>query len=156
VNVHDLGIVSRIKEDAMIAAEWIGGLFGGALIGLATCCLLLFLGRLSGISGIVDGLFDGANGQNGWRWSFVWGLLAGGLLGFVVAPQAFANTTGTSIWTMAVAGLLVGYGTRLGSGCTGGHGVCGLPRLAPRSIVATLTFIATGAVTVAFMRAISG
>jgi uncharacterized protein len=117
---------------------------GGGLIGLAASWLLLAKGRVAGISGIVGGLLAPWNDESVWRLSFMLGLLAGGGVLMVVMPEAIAPPAGRSLVAVAVAGSLVGYGTRLGGGCTSGHGVCGLTRLSPRSLVATLTFMATG------------
>ena len=118
---------------------------GGALIGLAAAMLLLLNGRIAGISGIVGGLLPPARGDAGWRVAFVLGLAAAPLAMFMhpVAPRIDAG-----FGTLIVAGLLVGLGTSYGSGCTSGHGVCGLSRLSPRSLVATAAFMAAGIVTV--------
>jgi uncharacterized membrane protein YedE/YeeE len=121
---------------------------GGVLIGLAAALMLFGLGRIAGISGIFGGLLVRRLGDVAWRAAFVLGLVLGGLLMFQVAPSLFAITLDRSLLSVTAAGLLVGFGTRMGSGCTSGHGVCGLSRLSPRSLVATLTFMATGALTV--------
>ena len=120
---------------------------GGTLIGLAVTLLMLTTGRIAGISGIVDGLISHAGGK-GWRGAFVAGLilapLGGNLFGFTLPmPQMPPSRA-----VIVVAGLLVGFGTRLGSGCTSGHGVCGVARLSPRSIVATLIFMGTAMIVV--------
>ena len=120
---------------------------GGALIGVAASWLLLAKGRVAGISGIVGGLLSTPNEQTPWRLSFVLGLLTGGVLLVLSKPETIAAPADRSIAYVAAAGLLVGFGTRLGSGCTSGHGVCGLTRFSPRSLVATLTFMATGMAT---------
>ncbi len=122
-------------------------LAGGVLIGLASGALFLLTGRIAGISGIVGGLLQGTVRSNGWRWAFVAGLLIAPWLwrGLGALPEIQISTS--SVWLVA-AGLLVGFGTRLGSGCTSGHGVCGLARLSVRSLVATLSFMATGFATV--------
>jgi uncharacterized membrane protein YedE/YeeE/uncharacterized membrane protein YphA (DoxX/SURF4 family) len=120
---------------------------GGALIGLAAALLLLFDGRLAGISSILGGMVD-EPGQRGWCGAFALGLLAGGLLLRVVDPALLAIVTDRSLAATALAGGLVGIGTQLGSGCTSGHGVCGIGRGSPRSLAAVLTFMATGALTV--------
>lgn len=126
-------------------------LSGGILLGLASAAFILFNGRILGISGIIGGLLRPKSGDAGWRLSFVLGMLAAPLVYFVVAgPSAVRIDAGWS--TLVVAGLLVGVGTRFGSGCTSGHGVCGLSRLSPRSLVATLTFMGTGFVTVYLVR----
>ncbi len=123
-------------------------LFGGALIGLAASLLLLWNGRIAGISGMVGGLFRPAAGEVAWRFTFLVGLLAGGVVLSIVYPVALEVRVPAPLGMVALAGLLVGYGTRLGNGCTSGHGVCGVSRLSPRSLVATATFMLTGALTV--------
>ena len=126
-------------------------LAGGILLGLASAIFILVNGRILGISGIVGGLFRPKKGDVGWRLSFMLGLLVAPMLYALVAgPVAPRIDAG---WvTVVIAGLLVGIGTRFGSGCTSGHGVCGLSRLSPRSLVATLTFMVAGFVTVFVMR----
>lgn len=123
-------------------------LIGGLLIGLSATLLILCNGRIAGISGIVGGLLQRPNrSEAGWRIAFVLGLVLAPLLYGLVAVQPVSQIdAGWAV--LVVAGVLVGYGARLGTGCTSGHGVCGLSRLAPRSLVATLTFMATGIVTV--------
>jgi uncharacterized protein len=125
----------------------LASLAGGALIGFAAAMLLLLSGRVAGISGIVGGLLRPQRGDIAWRLAFVGGLLAApaamALLGQGQAPRIDAG-----FGTLVLAGLLVGAGTSYGSGCTSGHGVCGLSRLSPRSLVATLAFMAAGMVTV--------
>lgn len=122
-------------------------LLGGVAIGIAASLLLLTNGRIAGISGIVAGAFLPTSEGRPWRLSFLAGLLVAGLAALLWRPELLPARTG-SLPAVAVAGLLVGAGTRLGSGCTSGHGVCGLARLSARSLAATATFIATGAVTV--------
>ena len=138
-------------------------LMGGTLIGLATSSLLLLNGRVAGISGIVGGLLSPTRGDTGWRVGFVAGLITGGFLLLVLTPGVFVSAPSSlslsslpHLPLLAGGGLLVGFGTRLGSGCTSGHGVCGIGRLSPRSIVATLTFISTGAVAVFVLRWLTG
>lgn len=123
-------------------------LLGGALMGLAASMLLLFSGRVAGISGVAGGLFRPSAGDLSWRVLFIAGLVAGGAVLLLVNPEVFHVGIHRSFAALAVAGLLVGFGARLGSGCTSGHGVCGLSRLSRRSLVATLTFMATGALSV--------
>jgi len=132
-------------------------LAGGALIGLAATFLLLFNGRVAGVSGIAGGLVGGADGRS-WRLAFVLGMVAGGLLLKALAPGVFGDAAAParSPLLLAGAGLLVGYGTRLANGCTSGHGVCGLSRGSVRSLAATLTFMATGAGTVFVLRHLAG
>ena len=130
-------------------------LAGGVLIGVATALFLLFNGRIAGISGILGGLLRPVAGDIGWRMAFVSGLLVAPLVYGLAAPlptvQIDANVT-----TLVVAGLLVGVGTRYGSGCTSGHGVCGLSRLSLRSMVATASFMLAGFVTVFIIRHLIG
>jgi uncharacterized membrane protein YedE/YeeE len=123
-------------------------LAGGGLIGVAVMLLALFNGRLLGVSGIAYGLLERQPGEVAWRLAFLAGLLTGGLVLLLAHPEAFGPPSSRSLPATAVAGLLVGFGTRLGNGCTSGHGVCGVSRRSPRSIAATLTFIATGMITV--------
>jgi len=129
---------------------------GGVLIGAASALLLVFNGRIAGISGIAGGLVDGtARGDRAWRVAFVGGLLAGGLLLAWLLPSA-VQASPVPLPLVVLAGLLVGLGTRVGSGCTSGHGICGISRLSARSIVATLTFMATGIATVFVVRHLLG
>jgi len=125
---------------------------GGILIGLASGAFALLKGRVAGISGIVGGLLGPpAAGDRGWRLAFVAGLLlAPAVYGlFATLPPVQVDA---SMGTLLIAGLLVGLGTRIGSGCTSGHGVCGLSRLSPRALAATVTFMVAGFVTVALVR----
>lgn len=128
---------------------------GGAIIGLAAAMFVLFNGRIAGISGVLGGLLRPRAGDRAWRVAFVAGLvlapLAYALVAAVPAPQIDAD-----IPLLVVAGLLVGVGTRYGSGCTSGHGVCGISRLSPRSLVATGLFMASGFATVFVMRHLLG
>jgi len=130
----------------------ISALLGGALIGLASVSLMIFTGRIAGISGILGGCLTLAAGDKVWRFAFIGGLIlapvASGLLGYPLpTPDMPAS------WVMiAIAGLLVGFGARLGGGCTSGHGICGIARLSARSIVATAIFMASAIVIVAIMR----
>jgi uncharacterized membrane protein YedE/YeeE len=128
---------------------------GGMLIGLGASLLLLGIGRVAGVSGIAGhGLFGG-RGERGWRVAFLVGLVAaGGAMSWMV-PAAFGASP-RALPGVALAGLLVGVGTRIGGGCTSGHGVCGISRLSSRSLFATLTFIATAALTVALVRWLGG
>jgi uncharacterized membrane protein YedE/YeeE len=126
----------------------IPSLIGGALIGLSTSMLLLFNGRIAGISGIFGGLLIRRPGDVAWRAFFLAGLLAGGYVMSRVDPAAFPHAVLRSAPVIALAGFAVGFGTRLGNGCTSGHGVCGISRLSARSIVATLVFMAAGVIAV--------
>ena len=119
-------------------------LLGGVLIGLAATLMLFFNGRVMGVSGIINGLLSYSKGDMGWRIAFVLGVLAGGLVLNIANPELFANTTERSMGLIALAGFLVGFGTIMGSGCTSGHGVCGISRFSPRSLIATVTFIVSG------------
>ena len=122
------------------------GLLGGALIGLAAMVYLLATGRVAGVSGILAGAL-GETAARGERVAFLAGLVGAGLLATAVSSPAIANPTSTPV--LLVAGVLVGFGTRVGGGCTSGHGVCGISRFSSASLVATATFIAAGAATVA-------
>ena len=126
----------------------VASLIGGVLIGLSASAMLLFDGKIAGISGIFAGVLQPVKGDTLWKACFLAGLFAGGLLLRMFLPHAFDFGIVRPSGVLAIAGLLVGFGTRLGSGCTSGHGVCGVSRLSARSIVATATFIATGAVVV--------
>ncbi|SFI43055.1 YeeE/YedE family protein [Nitrosomonas sp. Nm34] len=136
--------------------DWIhftpaSALAGGMVIGIATAILLLLAGRIAGISGIVGGLFRRQPGDIGWRFAFVFGLILAPII-WQLFNELPPIQIDTSYLIMALAGLIVGLGTRYASGCTSGHGVCGLSRMSPRSIVATLTFITAGVVTVYLTR----
>jgi len=130
-------------------------LLGGILIGLSASIMLLMTGQVTGISGILGGAITKPR-EGGWRIAFLVGLVFAGVVGVALSPERFANTTGRSVAVLLTAGFLVGFGTRLGSGCTSGHGVCGLSRFSPRSLVATLTFIAAGGLAVWLFRAVGG
>ena len=132
----------------------LASLAGGLLIGLGSLSLRVFGGRVAGISGIVGGLVP-PRGDVGWRVAFLAGLLAGGLL-LRALGVPLPTRLGASTLTVVLAGLLVGLGTRLGGGCTSGHGVCGLGRGSPRSLAAVLTFMATAVVTVFVTRHLLG
>ncbi len=134
----------------------ISAAIGGALIGLAAVLLMLFTGRVAGVSGIMAGLFNPRGDDRLWRLAFIAGLIAAPLVTAlaghaVTMPQMPASTV-----TIAVAGLLVGFGTRLGSGCTSGHGICGIARLSPRSIAATCVFMVAAMAVVAVTRHLIG
>lgn len=130
-----------------IPMDWIRALEGGALIGLSASLMLGLNGRVMGISGIVGGLLSPTAGDIAWRALFVAGIVGGGLIALATMPGAFSAGT-ASVGLVVLAGLLVGVGTRVGNGCTSGHGVCGISRFSPRSVAATLTFIGAGAITV--------
>jgi uncharacterized protein len=130
-------------------------LMGGAMIGFAALLLLLFNGRIAGVSGIIGGLLKPRHSDSGWRLAFIAGLVAAPLLWqlFARLPPIQINTSQN---VLMIAGFLVGIGTRYGSGCTSGHGVCGISRLSPRSVVATLSFMLAGFITVYIVRHIIG
>lgn len=132
--------------------DWIYALVGGAIIGLAVTIMLLFNGRVTGISEIVNGMLKPTAGDFLWRFTFVLGLFIGGLILKVIRPEAFSGSLNNSTATVVIAGLLVGFGTIMGSGCTSGHGVCGISRFSVRSIVSTMTFIAAGVLAVVIFR----
>jgi uncharacterized protein len=126
----------------MFMNDWAPGIAGGALIGLGAALLLWSVGRIAGVSGIASGALEGARGDRAWRIAFLAGMVIAGAvaLQFVPLPPPRAQTGPTAL--LAVAGLLVGFGTRLGSGCTSGHGVCGVARFSKRSLAAVVTFMA--------------
>ncbi len=131
-------------------------LTGGVLIGLSASLLLLTHGKVAGISGLYGGLLRRATLDRALRLSFIVGLLVAGLLARILFPAAFAATWSPAPVLALVAGLFVGFGTQLGSGCTSGHGVCGLSRLSIRSLAATGTFMLAGSVTVFVVRHLLG
>lgn len=130
-------------------------LAGGALIGLASLLLLLMLGRIAGVSGILGGLLQRPDGDTPWRLAFVIGLPLGAIA-MAQLVGGFEPRFATGTPGLIAAGLLVGFGTRLGSGCTSGHGICGLARLSPRSLVAVLAFMASGMATIFVTRHLIG
>jgi uncharacterized protein len=129
----------------------VSGLIGGALIGLASAALMLSAGRLAGVSGIVGGLLTTAS-DRAWRLAFIAGLIAAALIGPLMGTPGPARLSSPNLALYAIAGLLVGFGSRMGNGCTSGHGVCGFARFSTRSIVATLVFMGAAIVTVALAR----
>jgi len=133
----------------------LASLAGGLLIGVAAAVLVLGNGRIAGISGIVGGLMNAVRGERAWRIAFLAGLLAAPWLWRLAAPLPTPVIDASPI-TLIVAGLLVGLGTRYASGCTSGHGVCGLSRGSLRSLAATLSFMAAGFVTVFIVRHVIG
>lgn len=128
---------------------------GGALIGISAALFILLNGRIAGITGIIGGLFNPAKGDAAWRIAFTAGLIIAPLVWvlFGTLPEIKIDA---DYALLVIAGLIVGYGARLGSGCTSGHGVCGISRLSPRSIIATLAFMATGFLTVFVARHLLG
>jgi uncharacterized protein len=134
----------------------IPALVGGVLIGLAASLLLLTHGKVAGISGLYGALFRAGTSDRSFRLAFIAGLVGTGALIRLIAPAAFATTWSASLPVILAAGLLVGFGTQLGNGCTSGHGVCGLSRMSARSLVATCAFMASGGVTVFVVRHVIG
>lgn len=127
-------------------------LLGGVFIGLSACVLWLGVGRIAGMIGIFSALFEQASRQNGWRFAFLLGLLLAPMLWSLVAVLP-ASTLDASWFLLGLAGLLVGFGARFGSGCTSGHGVCGLARGSARSLVATAVFMSSAVLTVLVLNA---
>lgn len=134
----------------MMLSNLVWGAVGGALIGLAASLFLLTHGKVAGISGMVSGLLDESAKPDARRDSlwFLGGLLLVGVVTTLVKPELLASASTAPLGLTAIAGLLVGFGTSLGSGCTSGHGVCGVSRLSPRALVATATFLVTGMLTI--------
>ena len=140
--------------------DWIAftpwaSLAGGVLIGIAAAMFVVLNGRVAGVSGVLGGLLRPARGDVAWRIAFVLGLVAAPAV-YVLGTALPLPTINAGFGALALAGLLVGVGTRYGSGCTSGHGVCGLARLSPRSLVATLTFMGAGFATVFILRHVLG
>ena len=133
----------------------LAALAGGALIGLGAALLVLLNGRIAGISGVLGGLLRPARGDVAWRAAFVGGLV-GAPLAYALQAAAPAPRIDAGWGLLVLAGLAVGLGTRYGSGCTSGHGVCGLSRLSPRSLAATLAFMGAGFATVGVLRHLPG
>lgn len=133
----------------------ITALIGGAIIGLASGLLWLLNGRILGVSGIIGGILNWSPKDVLWRAFFLGGLISGGTLMYRLKPENF-ETLPMPSWAILLAGLLVGFGTRLSNGCTSGHGVCGISRISMRSIIATLVFMSMGALTVGVVRHLLG
>jgi uncharacterized protein len=140
----------------MINFTPISAAIGGALIGLAAVLLMRFNGRIAGITGIFAGLIDPADDDRTWRATFIIGLIAAPLSAAILGWSLPSPQMPASLTLVAIAGVLVGFGTRMGNGCTSGHGVCGIARLSPRSITATGIFMAVAVVVVALMRHVIG
>ncbi len=134
----------------------LSGLLGGVLIGLSATLLLWSIGRIAGISGIVNGLTSAPRSDRAWRAAFLLGLMAAGGIAMQFLPYAPSRSQTGSTLFLLLAGLLVGFGTRMGGGCTSGHGVCGLGRLSRRSLAAVLVFMGTAIATVFVMRHLIG
>jgi hypothetical protein len=130
-------------------------LAGGLLIGLAVTILLYFNGRIAGVSGILGGLLKPTKGDIGWRAAFISGLMISSFVYLIASPLP-VPTIDADTTTLIIAGVMVGFGTRYGSGCTSGHGVCGLSRGSPRSFVATISFMGAGVLTVYFVKHLIG
>ena len=130
-------------------------LTGGILIGISASIMLLFSGRIAGVSGIFGGMLFQQGKERAWRLSFITGLIGGGILLYAINAEFFENSSGRGLLAVNIAGFLVGIGTRIGGGCTSGHGVCGIGRLSVRSIVATVTFVFAGMVAVVLVKAFS-
>ena len=143
-----------LREPSYIMDQFITPLAGGFLLGISAIWLLLSVGRVAGISGILWGSITGPD--RNWRWLFMAGLLLGGAVTHFVGGHTIPAPSNAPLWLLAVSGMLVGIGTRMGGGCTSGHGVCGLGRRSPRSLVATLTFMAFGVITVFVLQSING
>ncbi|NEO25446.1 MAG: YeeE/YedE family protein [Kamptonema sp. SIO4C4] len=139
----------------MASFDWTTALLGGILIGLSATLLLVANGRIAGISGMINGAMR-FSGSEIWRWVFLLGMVGGGAIyEYGLASEPTPTSTFAPV-LMIVGGLLVGIGTRIGNGCTSGHGVCGLGRLSARSLVAVLTFLATAFITVYIVRHVIG
>ena len=129
--------------------EILNALIGGGLIGLSASLMLRLNGKITGISGIIEtSLFSKQLQSNLWRYLFLLGLISGGIFIAIFFPSFLVNNYHQELWLTGLGGLFVGVGTRMGGGCTSGHGVCGISRLSIRSIIATLTFIISGVITV--------
>jgi uncharacterized membrane protein YedE/YeeE len=132
--------------------SWMLALAGGVLIGIAATLLLWLTGRIAGISGILGGVVMPRSGEVAWRAAFLIGLVGAGAAYLWLVPGAYTSRQGFPPLLLVIAGLLVGFGTRMGNGCTSGHGVCGLGRLSMRSLAAVLIFMATAVVTTYIVR----
>ena len=127
-------------------------LTGGILIGISASMMLLFSGRIAGVSGIFGGMLFQQGKERAWRLSFITGLIGGGILLYAINAEFFENSSGRGLLAVNIAGFLVGIGTRVGGGCTSGHGVCGIGRLSVRSIVATVAFVFAGMTAVVLVK----
>ncbi len=136
----------------MVNDEFVMPLLGGVLIGVSSGIMLLFNGRTTGISGIFSGLLFKREHEETWRSYFLAGLIFGGFVLQYLNPELFEYTTGRSLLVLVISGLLVGIGSKLGRGCTSGHGVCGIGRLSVTSLVATVVFILAGMFLVAIVQ----
>lgn len=134
----------------------ISAIIGGLFIGLSATILMWFSGRIAGVSGIFYGAFEGVKHDTAWRWWFIGGLLIGAGAYLWLTGPAYTPRVDFPLTAVGLAGVIVGVGTRLGSGCTSGHGVCGIARFSMRSILATMTFMATGIATTYVVRHLLG
>jgi uncharacterized membrane protein YedE/YeeE len=138
----------------MSSAYWTA-LAGGALIGLSATILWVAIGRIAGVSGVWGEILAPNTRDRTWRLAFVVGMVLAGLVAAIIEPTAITRSP-APLPVVAIGGVLVGFGTRLGTGCTSGHGVCGLSRFSRRSLVAVMTFMLTGGITVAIVRTLGG
>ena len=152
---HTIDIIDHYGVSMITLNEALIALGGGVLIGTSASVLLAFNGRVAGISGIIGGLFYAKEGDVRWRLIFITGMIAAGLALASSMPEAFTTLDRPS-WTIILSGLLVGIGTRMGNGCTSGHGVCGLSRFSKRSFYAVCTFLGTGILTATIVGQILG
>ena len=150
-----LDIVNQIAGEVAMES-WVYGLIGGIMIGGSASLLLLTLGRIFGVSGILAGALFQGDADQSWRLAILAGLVAGGFMMYTLFPNFFPTESDHSIGVIALAGLMVGFGTQLGSGCTSGHGICGISRFSIRSLTATVTFVLAGIVTVALTHWMGG
>lgn len=134
----------------------VSALSGGILIGLSVTLLLLCNGRIAGISGILGGLIAGGKAELGWRIAFLAGIVMGAFIFHWLRPEYYQPRTGFPPGLLVLAGFLVGFGTRMGNGCTSGHAICGIARLSLRSVVATVAFMTAGFITVYVVRHLAG
>ena len=129
---------------------------GGILIGLSATLMLLFKGRITGISGMIGALLKPVENDWQWRLLFLLGMITGASLFHFIGIASFVPRSGFPLWLLALGGLCVGFGTRMGSGCTSGHGICGIARLSKRSMIATTVFMLSGVITVFIIRQLIG
>lgn len=134
-----------------IESSWINGLIGGILIGISATILLAFNGKIAGISGMINGALEFTTSQI-WCWYFLGGMLLGGFIYEYLLPLPNTPIYNLDFISMILGGFLVGFGTKMGNGCTSGHGVCGLGRLSVRSLTAVISFLASGMITVFIIR----
>jgi uncharacterized membrane protein YedE/YeeE len=134
---------------------YVWALVGGCLIGIAAGILLLFNGKIFGVSGIVGGLLTPVRGETSWKLAATAGLIVGGVVMGLMGVDVFTTVPPPSMLLLIASGLLVGFGSRLGNGCTSGHGVCGIGRFSPRSMAATVTFMGAGVLAVVLINSLS-